>query len=313
MTAHSWSIALNVLKFVGALVTGTAGVIAVKSETKTRDKKSLTPAGRRLLFFAILGLGVTACSQMAEWIKGIYDADETEKRNTALLSEIRRAVTRFETISFDTHIGIPVNDPAFRSVQDDVRELVSENVHAGKSLNGFQVASKYKDDFINAAIRLDPGKANPDLARIVDNTMPEIEFYKTPPDLTKRDRPEPDLKLVVTAKSPSVTGVLNESEMLDRLSVNRSGMDAPSSGWAPSGRLWSIEDLVGSQAVIVFPLAQDRWVAAIARYVISITFYFNHQRIVIDGAMQSRDPARIGTSFTYIFQKKDIEPFVSSR
>jgi len=148
------------------------------------------------------------CSQVTEWIKGIYDADETARRTSALLSEIRRAVTRFESISFDIHVAIPVDDPSFRDVQTDVQEVVSANVRAGKSRNGFRVVTKNRDDFMHAIIQFDPQGSNQNLARIVDNRMPEIELYKTPQDLTKSDRPGPDLKLIVTPKGPSLSSAV---------------------------------------------------------------------------------------------------------
>ena len=95
-TGQQWALVLNILKFIGAVLAGTAGVIGILTETKTADpsapdEKHLAKSGEILLGFGIAGLAIAPTSQIVEWVKSGCDAQAAQQQNAAMLSEIRKA------------------------------------------------------------------------------------------------------------------------------------------------------------------------------------------------------------------------------
>jgi hypothetical protein len=95
-TGQQWALVLNILKFIGAALAGTAGVIGILTETKTADpsapdEKHLAKSGEILLGFGIAGLAIALTSQIVEWVKTGCDAQAAQQQNAAMLSEIRKA------------------------------------------------------------------------------------------------------------------------------------------------------------------------------------------------------------------------------
>src|SRR5436309_12805792 len=98
---------LNILKITGAFVAGLAGIIGILGQTRTQDNK-LTRSGKWLFGMAIVGVMLALGTQIWERRESIEEDRAARQRNQKLLEtleseshEIRRAVTRFQTISFD--------------------------------------------------------------------------------------------------------------------------------------------------------------------------------------------------------------------
>src|SRR6266853_1216836 len=114
---------LNILKIAGAFVAGLAGIIGILGQTRTQDNK-LTRSGKWLFGMAIVGVVLAVSTQIWEWRKAI-EADQTaQQKNQELLlkldtdvqlaadslHEVKRAVTRFQSISFSWFCTFDGND-----------------------------------------------------------------------------------------------------------------------------------------------------------------------------------------------------------
>jgi hypothetical protein len=325
-TAHDWSLALNILKLMGAGLTGTAGVIATLSETKTPDKKHLSRAGRALLSLGIVGFAITLSSQIVEWVKGSYDADEAQHQNAITLSEIRRAVTRLDHISYSVTMGLPVSEPEFKKYRDHldtrIQDFIEADVPFGQSSAGIRGISKHKDDWDHALIGIHPEalpKKSPDgiATELINDVVPRVALYKRPIDargFSPNSWPTPDLSLVPTPSPPTLTGILDDfgGESLRGLTVKRDGMDVPADRWSPSGDIVSIEDLVGAEAIIYIPWrvpwrnddpVQKLW----KQSTVSVVFFFNRQKVDLTRAATSAEDSDHLRVFTYVFTRDDFQ------
>src|SRR5947207_12572163 len=117
---------LNVLKIAGAFVAGLAGIIGILGQTRTQDNK-LTRSGKWLFGMAIVGVVLALSTQIWEWRKSIEDDRIARRKNQELLlkldtqaqlaakslHEVRRAVTRFQTIAFNVAITVDNADKTF--------------------------------------------------------------------------------------------------------------------------------------------------------------------------------------------------------
>src|SRR5258707_1366105 len=117
----------NLLKIAAAFVAGIAGIIGILGHTKTQENK-LTRSGKWLFGLAIVGLVIALSTQIWEWKKSIAADQAARQRNQALLErldseahEIRRAVTRFQSVSFDWSCSFDSTDKTFGTY---VQELV---------------------------------------------------------------------------------------------------------------------------------------------------------------------------------------------
>jgi hypothetical protein len=320
--AHEWSLVLNILKFVGAALTGVAGVIGILTETKaadplTPDRKHLTRPGKILLSLGVAGLAIALVSQIVEWVKTGYDAEAAQIQNSAVLSEIRKAVTRFETISLDVTISLPLDEPLLKPYKDNLdkrlEDLEMMGVGTGQVYKGIRVGTKSKNDWEGALISISPDSEALPTARegaIADliKDIPRVAFYKPPVDRSKMFVRRSDLTLVPTPGEISLEGVLGPDGKLQSLGVKRHGMDAPANRWSPSGNLISLEQLPGTQAVIFLPgLPQADGEKLWGQCFVSAVFYFNYQRVSI-----AKDPSRIkneygNTEYSYEFVERDVK------
>jgi len=84
-------------------------------------------------------------------------------------------------------------------------------------------------------------------------------------------------------------------------------IDMPRNSWSPSGRVMSIKDLEGAQAIIycpwfvtTYPDRRDCWNATKLH---SIYLVINDQRVPISGKDLRATPTEYGTIYTYIFPR----------
>lgn len=319
---HTWSVTLNILKLIGAVLAGTAGVVAALSETKTPDKKHLSRAGWILLSLGIFGFAITLCSQVVEWVKAAYDAEEAQRQNAIVLSEIRRAVTRLETISFNIYMHIPVDDPGFKVYRDrldaGITGLIDNYAHVAECHAGIEAVTKHTDDWEHAVIKICSDEGLPTKERdglaatLIIDTVPRIALYKTPVDIAlfrKLFNPAPaDLHLMPIATAPNITGVLDEAGKLEGISLQRSALIAPPDKWYPSGEIVSVEDLVGAEAVIYMPWTESAPAESMWKQSgVSVMFYFNHQLVRLDRDATPAVDATGQQVFTYIFKREDFQ------
>jgi hypothetical protein len=318
-----WSLVLNILKFIGAALTGTAGIIGILTETKvadpaTPDKKRLTKSGRILLGLGIVGFAIALTSQIVEWIKTGYDAQAAQLQNAATLSEIRKAVTRFETIDLDFTVALPINEPILKAYKDSLDKRLDEietmNIGVGQVYKGIRVGTKHRDDWGNALISIAADSEAMPTARdgpIGDliKKIPQIEFYKPPVDPSKNFVRRGDLRLVATAGDLRLEGVLGHDEKVESLAIKWRGMNAPANKWSPTGALISLEELPGAQVVMYFPTIGSKGLTELWNQCTgSAAFYFNYQRVDM-----KREPVRTRdiygqTVLSYQFVEDDVKP-----
>ncbi len=91
-----------------------------------------------------------------EWVKTSYDAEEAQRQNAIVLSEIRRAVTRLETVSYQIDMSISADAPALTVYKDrlDAGVQVLIDAYTGVAMRGgIEAITKHKDDWEHAIIR----------------------------------------------------------------------------------------------------------------------------------------------------------------
>ena len=312
VSSNSWSLTLNILKLIGAGVTGAAALIGILSETKTADKKHLTRAGKVLLVIGIVGFGTALGAQIVEWIKGTYDAQEAQKRNAAMLSEIRRAVSRFDTASYDVYVELPIDKPDLARYKDHLNKRLEElellpHLRWNHCYRGVKLLFKqHMEEWDNATIGVCteglPSEREDGSAATFINTIPAIKLYKHPVEFPSVSAP--DLQLVPMPQNtvPSLTGRLNFNGDLETLSSIRYGVDAPYAKWSPSGNLVSVEDLVGAQAAVYLPGNEIGGLAEVWKAThVRVEFYFNNQRISPD-----RNAVSVTDEPMYVFTRGDV-------
>jgi hypothetical protein len=306
-TAHQWSLTLNILKLIGAALTGIAGVIAIWSETRTPDKQHLTPGGKSLLSLAILGFGITLSSQVVEWVKGKYDAEEAQIRNAETLSEIRRAVTRLESVSLDVHVSMPIRETGFREYLDTLNagllRLSDENARAGQEVDGLRVLTRTIDRISVVDIAPNspamPSRKRNGMAAEYVNVVPRVAIFKRHIDVTKFSTdsegdvsPPPDLLLTPNPGIARLTLALDGEgeERVVGIALDRTGMSVPPERWSESGQLLSLEDLANAQAILYLPWITSSDVQRLWEKTpsVSVTFHFNHQRMALVSSKRAR-------------------------
>src|SRR5437868_12914342 len=126
----------NVLKIAGAFVAGIAGIIGILGQTRTQDHK-LTRSGKLLFGMAIVGVVLAMSTQIWEWRKSIESDRIARAKNQELLlkldreaqlaakslHEVRRAVTRFQDISFDWSVSYDSTDKIVGPYIHDLAKL----------------------------------------------------------------------------------------------------------------------------------------------------------------------------------------------
>src|SRR5438067_2858884 len=129
----------NVLKIAGAFVAGIAGIIGILGQIKTQDHK-LTRSGKWLFGMAIVGVLLAMSTQIWEWRKSIENDRTARAKNQELLlkldreaqlaakslHEVRRAVTRFQTISFDWMCTFDSSNKKFGAYIADLAKLAED-------------------------------------------------------------------------------------------------------------------------------------------------------------------------------------------
>lgn len=99
----------------------------------------------------VIGLTIAVASQCAEWIKGRYDAEAARAQNAAVLEENKEAVTRFERISYDLDIVLPLDEAPLKPYKDNldkrVRKMVATALRPGDTFEGLTVVTKNRADW----------------------------------------------------------------------------------------------------------------------------------------------------------------------
>jgi hypothetical protein len=318
---------LNILKIIGLTLGAVTGVIAALKDTKTEDKKHLTTAGKALLILGLVGFGIALGAQLKEW-EDSQDAERESRKHTAqMLLEIRRAVTRFETISMDISYAWPMTEPDFKIYRQRVTRLVRRvnedrpNLDAGKVAFGLQVNSRTVDHISIFAVPPGssalPGKN--DLAAgwyYASTPRPHIALFKTSFHADQFDAIDEeranshfaDLVLIPRAGKETLLFIPDDGGNLTSGHYELKGMEVPHDTWAPSGSIRSIEDLSEVTAVIYLPFAGD----AVARLWTAqpphLVLYFNDQRFPIEPSDLILQKGESGVPvFVYKFPKQISE------
>ena len=141
---------LSVLKIIGLVLGAVSGVIAALKDTKTPDKKHLTQAGKTLLLLGVLGFLMALGAQLKEWQEKESAAQASREQTEKLLIQIKRAVTRLDTITIDVHYAWPIDEPQFaiysKRINGIINEVNEESPRAGQTQNGLRVVSRTTDE-----------------------------------------------------------------------------------------------------------------------------------------------------------------------
>ncbi|SRR6266498_2246705 len=277
---------LNILKIAGAFVAGVAGIIGILGQTRTHDNK-LTRSGKLLFGIAIVGVMLAVSTQIWEWRKSIENDQIARLKNQQLLlkldneaqvaadslHEVRRAVTRFQTISFEWYCRFNSTDKVFGPYISDLAKRAGDVISNPSFKEGDQGLHRRgiaASGEITAFMFFPDSPAMPDegkyalIRHYILEAVPEIRVFKTPispetfrpiypdPFSVKRSAAEPDLILRLNPGKLVITFPIHKSDPKVRtITVERTGMDA--SIWHTSGAIVSLEDLGGCQAIIYLP------------------------------------------------------------
>jgi hypothetical protein len=292
---------LNVLKILGLALSAVSAVIAALKDTRTEDKRHLTPAGKVLLALGLAGFGIALGAQLKEWEESQNAERVSRERTAQMLLEIRRAVTRIDTISMDINYAWPMTDPDFKIYRQRVTRLVRRvnedrpNLEAGKSAFGLEVNSRSLDHI--SIFTVPPGSpalpGKNDLAAgwyYASTPRPHIALFKTffqadRFDAIDEERPNShfaDLVMIPRAGKETLLFLPDVDGNLSSGSYELKGMKVPHETWAPSGSIRSIEDLSEATAVVYLPFAGDVVGRLWAENPPHIVLYFNDQRFPIE-------------------------------
>jgi hypothetical protein len=277
---------LNVLKIAGALVAGLAGIIGILGQTRTADNK-LTRSGKWLFGMAIVGVVLAMSTQIWEWRKAIEDDRIAQRKNQELLlkldteaqlaakslHEVKRTLTRFQTISFDWYYTFDTTDQLFGPYIQELMNRVEVATSNGSFKEGDQGLHRRISDTKSgkiSAFSIDADSiAMPDVTKyaLLRNylleVVPEIRVFKTPipPEnfvqmppgaYTSRHNLEPDLVLKLNPGKLVIVFYLPGLEFkIPTIRVEHSNMDASLA--FTSGDIVSSEDLAGCQAIVSLP------------------------------------------------------------
>jgi hypothetical protein len=281
---------LNVLKIAGAFVAGIAGIIGILGQTRTQDNK-LTRSGKWLFGMAIVGVVLAMSTQIWEWRKSIEDDRIAQRKNQELLlkldseaqlaanslHEIKRTLTRFQTISLDWYYTFESTDQLFGPYIQELAKRVEVATSNGPFKEGDQGLHRRISDTKSgkiSAFSIDADSiAMPDetkyapLRHYLLEVVPEIRVFKTPippehfiqilPDAFRSQHNphnplEPDLILKLNpGKLTVVFSLPGLDSNIPTIRVEHTHMDASIS--FTSGAIVSGEDLAECQAIVYLP------------------------------------------------------------
>lgn len=276
---------LNILKIAGAFIAGLAGLIGILGQTRTQDNK-LTRSGKWLFGMAIVGVMLAVSTQIWEWRKSIEDDRTARRKNQELLlkldmeaqlaadslHQVRRAVTRFQTISFTWSFDFDSTDNIFAPYIGELVKLAGEAISKpwssgiGRSDQGLRRgrwdASGVSAFVIDADSPAMPDESKyPNVRHYILEAMPDIFLFKTPiPPANffatwanqineRRGVPQPDLILKLSSGKISIFFPIQKVEpKVPSLTIRH--VDAQASVSFSSGTIVSLEDLAGCQGII---------------------------------------------------------------
>jgi preprotein translocase subunit Sss1 len=318
---------LNLLKIAGLALSTLSAVIATLKETKTPDKKHLTLAGAVLLALGLVGFFIALGAQLKEWDQSRLAEQASQQRTQQLLIEIRRAVTKFDTISMNITYNWPLDEPEFANYRDRVTRLIlrinneSPFLGAGQVAFGLRVVSRTTDRISilspvpgSSAF---PGNADGAAERFY-SVAPRlhIAIYRKPIgaaefDAFKEGRSSfADLLLVPRDGKETLLFVPDSNGKVSSANYRQTGMAIPNETWSPSGRVVSTEDLSESVAVIYLPFGTSDAVRRLwATNPPQLVLYFNHRPFLITPADLTLGKEKSGNAiFLYKFAKNLITP-----
>lgn len=323
---------LNILKIAGAFVAGVAGIIGILGQTRTQDNK-LTRSGKWLFGMAIVGVLLAISTQIWERRKSIEAEQTAQQKNQELLlkldtdvqlatnslHEVRRAVTRFQSISFEWYCTFDGSDKLIAPYVQDLSKRVEDATCAyadsvfKEGYQGLHLLSwhptlrqvhAFKFD-ANSPAMPDQGKYA-DLRRYILDTVPEITLFKTRispanffhtwPNVRKTldplPPPGPDVADLILKLDPGTSSVWVNLDKLgpkiSSITVARTHMIASTS--STRGNIISLEDLAGCQGIINLSVfapkgSQELWKAASAN---RLNFFVNDQVIAVGNLIPTR-------------------------
>jgi hypothetical protein len=291
---------LSVLKIIGLVLGALSGVIAALKDTKTPDKKHLTRAGKTLLVLGVLGFLMALGAQLKEWQEKESAAQASREQTERLLIQIKRAVTRLDTITIDVHYAWPIDAPEFAVYSKRINRIIDkvgkDSPQAGQTQNGLRVVSRTVDEVDifsaeNGSTAL-PHQGDGDAEGFyMLSPKAHVAIYKQPIaanefsifDDGKGSKPADMVLRPKAGKELVYFAADGERKFFP--SYQNNGMEVPPDTWSPSGRVISVEDLNDCQAFVYLPYGTSPGVLNL--WSVSppeLRFYFDRQPISIQAA-----------------------------
>lgn len=261
-TYFSWEILINTLKIGGILTASVAAVVSILSDTREPDTKKLSFSGKMLLATAILGSSLALGSQLLEWIQADREAQAARQRTERILAGIQRAVTRIDSVTVDASAFLPLDDPRVKEYADDLRNRI-ERAKDVKDLRQNQIieglTATVDSDHHLRFLTIESGSiALPRegfAGEYIISAIPYIDIFRIPidPKMFRSIRQYSsdllgDLILSLLPTAPISNAIsVTDSKINHVLFVRRNMMAQIEYA---NGRIMSIKDLEGAQAII---------------------------------------------------------------
>jgi hypothetical protein len=318
-----------------------------KSEAARQDATAMASGGREsgalpgkrslyisiaALCIAVLGFAVGFAGETASQQKAVQAASEqadAAKRQAAeiqrTLEGLARVFTRFESISLQLETSLPFDAPELQDfrhrLEMTITSMVDDAVKVGTTRDGVRVItsrSKVPEVF-SFDFKYGPGTSGAKTKGEIylEDSVPYIAIFKKPinpeayvgsyepllrPDLSLI--PAPGAGQMYLVKSPDE---LDESGYLVSGDLRYGRVDLPRSSWSPSGKIMSLKDLEGAQAIICPPW--DVWGAAGLQELWDVTrlgrivLFVNDLRIPIETKQLKVTQTSYGKVYSYVFPK----------
>lgn len=301
---------LNVLKIIGLTLSAVSGAIATLKDTKTPNKKHLTGAGITLLTLGILGFLMALGAQLKEWQEKQSAERASQEQTAKLLVQIKRAVTRLDTIGVDTHYAWPIDQPEFAVYRKRIDGLIDNPnktyARAGETLDGLRVVSRTGDEIDifsaeNGSSALPHQGDGYAQGYYTLSPWAHVAIYKRPiavkefSAIDDGNGSKPGDLVLRPKGGQELVYFTADAERKFFPSYQRNGMDVPSDTWSPSGQIISIEDLNDCQAFVYLPYGTSPGVLRL--WGVSppaLRFYFNRQPITVQSASMTLGKDRWG-------------------
>jgi hypothetical protein len=246
---------LSILKVAGIIVAGLSGVLGTLLETKTDDKKHLSSSGWTLL---VLGIGATLIALAIEIREYAKDkkADEEKKQETVeLLRQIQRSVTRFQDVTMDLWLDLPLQNGLFDAYLHEASKRMANIPKNAESNNVVNGTNRYSAT--EKLLQLSDLQQSPELYDYLSSTIPYLYIFRNPIKgvIRRTELGNADLVMypVSVLKNETIKLVLDDKQHVTKATFVSGGVKFQWSDRSTTGKIRSELDLESGAELIFFP------------------------------------------------------------